>query len=127
MTKQVIRTEHAPAALGPYNQGIVAGGFLFTAGQTPLDPATGKLVEGDIGAQTRRVFENLRGVVESAGATLEDVVKANVYLADMNDFSAMNAVYATYFQVPPARTTIQAARLPLDARVEIEFIVKLPG
>ncbi|MBW4437327.1 MAG: RidA family protein [Pleurocapsa minor GSE-CHR-MK-17-07R] len=126
MAKQIIKTDKAPAALGPYNQGIVAGGFLFTAGQTPLDPATGKLVEGDIGAQTARVFENLRGVIEAAGATFEDVVKSTVYLADMGDFAAMNAVYATYFQVAPARTTIQAARLPLDARVEIEMIVRLP-
>lgn len=122
--KEIVSTERGPKALGPYSQAVKANGFIFTAGQGPLDPATGKLVEGDTAAQTVRVFENLKAIVEAAGSSLERAVKANVYLKDMNDFAAMNEVYSRYFpQNPPARTTIQAARLPLDIRVEIDLIV----
>ena len=121
---EIVSTERGPKALGPYSQAVKANGFIFTAGQGPLDPATGKLVEGDTAAQTVRVFENLKAIVEAAGSSLDRAVKANVYLKDMNDFAAMNEVYSRYFpQNPPARTTIQAARLPLDIRVEIDLIV----
>jgi 2-iminobutanoate/2-iminopropanoate deaminase len=122
--KEIVSTERGPKALGPYSQAVKANGFIFTAGQGPLDPATGKLVEGDTATQTVRVLENLKAIVEAAGASLDRAVKANVYLKDMNDFAAMNEVYSRYFpQNPPARTTIQAARLPLDIRVEIDLIV----
>jgi len=122
--KEIVSTERGPKALGPYSQAVKANGFIFTAGQGPVDPATGKLVEGDTAAQTVRVLENLKAIVEAAGSSLERAVKANVYLKDMNDFAAMNEVYSRYFpQNPPARTTIQAARLPLDIRVEIDLIV----
>jgi len=122
--KEIITTEKGPKALGPYSQAIKANGFIFTAGQGPLDPATGKLVEGDTAIQTVRVMENLKAIVEAAGSSLDRAVKATVYLKDMQDFAAMNEVYGRYFPVsPPARTTIQAARLPLDIRVEIDLIV----
>jgi 2-iminobutanoate/2-iminopropanoate deaminase len=122
--KEIVSTERGPKALGPYSQAVKANGFIFTAGQGPLDPATGKLVEGDTAAQTVRALENLKAIVEAAGSSLDRAVKANVYLKDMNDFAAMNEVYSRYFpRNPPARTTIQAARLPLDIRVEIDLIV----
>jgi len=121
---EIVSTERGPKALGPYSQAVKANGFIFTAGQGPLDPATGKLVEGDTATQTVRALENLKAIVEAAGSSLDRAVKANVYLKDMNDFAAMNEVYSRYFpQNPPARTTIQAARLPLDIRVEIDLIV----
>jgi 2-iminobutanoate/2-iminopropanoate deaminase len=124
--REAISTPSAPAAIGPYSQAIKAGPLLFVSGQIPIDPATGNLVEGDIAAQTRRVFTNLTAILEAAGATLDHVVRTTVYLADMNDFAAMNAVYGTYFSTPaPARATIQAARLPKDARVEIDVIASL--
>ena len=122
--KEIVSTERGPKALGPYSQAVKANGFIFTAGQGALDPATGKLVEGDTATQTVRVLENLKAIVEAAGSSLDRAVKANVYLKDMNDFAAMNEVYSRYFpQNPPARTTIQAARLPLDIRIEIDLIV----
>ncbi|MFZ1202996.1 MAG: RidA family protein [Candidatus Acidiferrales bacterium] len=122
--KEIISTEKGPKALGPYSQAVKANGFIFTAGQGPLDPATGKLVQGDTAAQTVRVMENLKAIVEAAGSSLDRAVKANVYLKDTQDFAAMNEVYGRYFpQNPPARTTIQAARLPLDIRVEIDLVV----
>jgi 2-iminobutanoate/2-iminopropanoate deaminase len=122
--KEIIWTEKGPKALGPYSQAVKANGFLFTAGQGPLDPTTGRLVEGDTATQTRRVMENLKAIVEAAGSSLDRAVKATVYLKDMQDFAAMNEVYGRYFpQNPPARTTIQAARLPLDIRVEIDLVV----
>jgi 2-iminobutanoate/2-iminopropanoate deaminase len=122
--KEIVSTEKGPKALGPYSQAVKANGFIFTAGQGPLDPATGKLVEGDTAVQTLRVMENLKAIVEAAGSSLDRAVKANVYLKDMQDFAAMNEVYGRYFpQNPPARTTIQAARLPLDIRVEIDLVV----
>jgi 2-iminobutanoate/2-iminopropanoate deaminase len=124
--RQAVSTPSAPAAIGPYSQAIKTGSLLFVSGQIPIDPATGNLVDGDIAAQTHRVFQNIAGILTAAGATLDDVVRTTVYLADMNDFAAMNAVYATYFSSPaPARATVQAARLPRDSRVEIDVIASL--
>ena len=124
--REAISTSAAPAAIGPYSQAIRAGSLLFVSGQIPLDPETSALVEGDIRVQTHRVFRSLAGILEAAGTSLERVVRATVYLADMNDFAAMNEVYATYFSSPaPARSTIQAARLPRDARVEIDVIAEI--
>jgi 2-iminobutanoate/2-iminopropanoate deaminase len=118
-----VATPDAPAAIGPYSQAQVWQGLVFTAGQIPLHPATGELIEGDIGQQTRRVMQSLAAILESAGASLQTVVKTTVFLADMNDFAAMNAVYAEFFgDHKPARSTVQAARLPRDVRVEIEAI-----
>jgi 2-iminobutanoate/2-iminopropanoate deaminase len=127
MEKTAVATDQAPAAIGPYSQGIVAGNFIFCAGQAGVDPATRKLVEGDVQVQTRRVMENLKAVLEAAGTDLDHVVKTTVFLADMADFQAMNAVYAEYFPViPPARSTIAAKALPLAALVEIECIAVRP-
>jgi 2-iminobutanoate/2-iminopropanoate deaminase len=121
--KQAIKTSSAPAAIGPYSQAIVANGLVFVSGQIPLDPETNQLVEGDIGVQTHRVFKNLQAVLFAAGSSLEKTVKTTVFLSDMADFARMNEVYAAYFkEAPPARATIQAARLPRDVRVEIELI-----
>ena len=126
MTREAVSTPTAPAAIGPYSQAIRAGSLLFVSGQIPLDPASGALVEGDITLQTHRVLRNLAGILEAAGSSLDRVVRATVYLADMNDFAAMNDVYGTYFGSPaPARSTIQAARLPRDARVEIDVIAEI--
>lgn len=124
MEKNVVSTTAAPGAIGPYSQGIIAGGTLvFTAGQLAIVPATGELLAGDVGQQTRQVLENLKAILEAAGASLGSVVKTTVFLKDMNEFGAMNAVYGTYFRdLPPARSTIEVARLPKDARVEIEAI-----
>ena len=121
--RQAIATPNAPAAIGPYSQGISADSFLFLSGQVALDPATGQLVAGDIRAQTERVLKNLEAVLQAAGSSMAAVVRTTVYLADMNDFAAMNDVYARFFPAPPpARSTVQAARLPRDARVEIDVI-----
>lgn len=123
MERRIIHTEDAPKAIGPYSQAIRTGEFIFCAGQIPLDPATMKLVEGDITAQTRRALTNLANVLQAAGSSLSRVMKTTVFLADFNDFQAMNAVYAEFFpDQPPARSTIQAARLPAGALVEIEAI-----
>jgi 2-iminobutanoate/2-iminopropanoate deaminase len=125
--RRAVRTVHAPAAIGPYSQAIVAGGFLFASGQVALDPATGQLVPGDVGAQTERALRNLQGVLEKAGCSLSDVVRTTVYLRDMADFAAMNAVYARFFTgAPPARSTVAVAGLPRDARVEIDAIARAP-
>ena len=122
--KEIIATDRGPKAIGPYSQAVKANGFIFTAGQIAFDPATGQLIEGDAARQTARVLENLKAIVEAAGSSLERAVKATVYLKDMNDFTAMNEVYARYFpKDPPARSTIEAARLPRDVRVEIDLIV----
>jgi 2-iminobutanoate/2-iminopropanoate deaminase len=122
--KEVISTASAPKAIGPYSQAIKANGFIFTAGQIALDPATGQLLEGDVARQTARVLDSLKGIVEAAGSSLARAVKATVYLKDMNDFAAMNEVYARYFPTdPPARSTVEAARLPRDVRVEIDLVV----
>jgi 2-iminobutanoate/2-iminopropanoate deaminase len=119
--RQAVTTPSAPAAIGPYSQAIKAAGLLFVSGQVPIDPATGALVEGDIAAQTRRVFQNIGEILKAAGASFDNVVSAGVFLADMNDFEKMNAVYATYFSSPaPARATVQVARLPKDCLVEIQ-------
>ena len=122
--KQPIKSDKAPAAIGPYSQAVKAGGFLFISGQIPLDPATGQIVEGDISAQTDRVLQNIRGILNDSGATLQDVVKTTIFLADMNDFAVVNEVYGRYFQTEaPARATVEVSRLPKDVRVEIEAIV----
>jgi 2-iminobutanoate/2-iminopropanoate deaminase len=127
-SERTISTPNAPKAVGPYSQAVRAGKLLFTSGQIPLDPLTGKLESGPIDAQTRRVMENLGAILDEAGATFSNVVKATVYLADLSDFAAMNAVYAGFFSSdPPARSTVQVAALPLGARVEIEMIAELPG
>jgi 2-iminobutanoate/2-iminopropanoate deaminase len=124
--RQAVSTPSAPPAIGPYSQAVRAGSLLFVSGQIPLDPATGALVEGDLAAQTHRVFQNLAAILAAAGVTFDNVVRTTVYLADMNDFPAMNEVYATYFKTPaPARATVQAARLPRDARIEIDLIAAL--
>jgi 2-iminobutanoate/2-iminopropanoate deaminase len=121
--KQAVSSPDAPAAIGPYSQAVRAGQLLFLSGQVPLDPATGQIVAGDIAAQTRRVFDNLAAVLEAGGRSFADVVRTTVFLADMNDFAAVNEVYGTYFSEPyPARATVQVARLPKDARVEIDLI-----
>jgi 2-iminobutanoate/2-iminopropanoate deaminase len=120
---ETVSTEKAPGAIGPYSQAIKAGNMVFCSGQIPIDPATGEFVSEDVSEQTEQVFKNLRAVLEAAGATLENVVKTTVFLADMNEFAAMNEVYARHFtDHKPARATVQAARLPKDARVEIECI-----
>jgi len=121
--KEVIATDRGPKAIGPYSQAIRANGFLFVSGQIPLDPATQQLVAGDVRAQAERVLENLKGILEAAGSSLDRVLRATVFLADMNEFAAMNEVYGRYFpSQPPARSTVQVARLPRDARVEIDVI-----
>jgi 2-iminobutanoate/2-iminopropanoate deaminase len=121
--KENISTEKGPKAIGPYSQAVRANGFIFTAGQIALDPASGQLVSGDIARQTARVLDNLKAIVEAGGSSLDHVVKATVYLKDMNDFAAMNEVYARYFpQNPPVRSTVEAARLPRDVLVEIDLI-----
>jgi 2-iminobutanoate/2-iminopropanoate deaminase len=121
--KEVISTEKAPKAIGPYSQAIKANGLIFTAGQIAFDPATGQIVEGDIARQTARVLENLKAIVEAAGSSLDKAVKATVFLKDMNDFGAMNEVYTRYFPThPPARSTVEVTRLPRDVRVEIDLI-----
>jgi 2-iminobutanoate/2-iminopropanoate deaminase len=122
MDRRVITTDQAPQAIGPYSQAIVAGDLIFCSGQIPLTPE-GRFVEGDITVQSRQVLANIKGVLAASGSSLERVVKTTVFLADMNDFAAMNAVYGDFFGAnPPARSTVQVARLPRDAKVEIEVI-----
>jgi 2-iminobutanoate/2-iminopropanoate deaminase len=122
--RRAVSSTGAPKAVGPYSQAIVAGGFVFTAGQIPLDPATGKLVESpDVGDHVRRALDNLKAVLEAAGSGLDKVVKSTVFLADLADYPEVNRVYAEYFTaVPPARSAVQVAALPLRARVEIELV-----
>lgn len=123
MKKKQVQTDKAPKAIGPYSQGIIAGDLVFCSGQIPIDPATGDLINGTIEDQTRRVLRNLQAVLEAAGSSLDQVVKATVFLEDMNDFAKMNAVYAEFFKPPyPARAAVQVARLPRDVKVEIEAI-----
>jgi 2-iminobutanoate/2-iminopropanoate deaminase len=120
---EVVSTENAPGAIGPYSQAIKVNGMVFCSGQIPIDPATGQFVSDDVAEQTEQVFKNLEAVLNAAGTGLDRVVKTTVFLADMNDFAAMNDVYARFFtENKPARATVQAARLPRDAKVEIECI-----
>ena len=127
--KKAVSTKSAPAAIGPYSQAVRIGDFLYTSGQVGLDPATGALIEGGIETQTARVLDNLRAVLEAAGTDFAHVVKTTVFLKNMGDFAAMNAIYGTYFApegvVAPARSTVEVARLPKDALVEIEAIAKV--
>jgi 2-iminobutanoate/2-iminopropanoate deaminase len=121
--KEIISTDNAPSAIGPYSQAVKTGNLVFVSGQIPFDPATGEFVSQEVAEQTEQVLKNLSAVLEAAGSSLNNVVKTTVFLADMNDFAAMNDIYAKYFsENKPARATVQAARLPRDARVEIEAI-----
>ena len=123
-TRTIIRTDRAPKALGPYSQAVRSGDNLYLSGQVPLDPATGKLVDGDISAQARRVFDNLRAVLEAAGASFGDVVRVGIYLTDLGNFGAVNEVMKQYFAEPyPARSTIGVAALPLNANVEVDMVL----
>ena len=123
MTRDIIATDQAPGAVGPYSQGIRTDQFVFTAGQIPLDPATGSLVEGPIEDQTRRVLDNVRAVLQAAGSGLDRVVKMTVFMTDFGDFKRMNAVYAEYFpDAPPARSAVQVSALPLGVDIEMEAI-----
>jgi 2-iminobutanoate/2-iminopropanoate deaminase len=123
--KKIISTDHAPKAIGPYSQAVISNGFAFLSGQIALDPSTNQLIEGDIAAQTERVLENLKGVLQACGSSLDRVVKTTVFLKDMGEFAKMNEVYGRYFaQNPPARATVEAARLPRDVRVEIECVAE---
>jgi len=121
--KEILSTAAAPAAIGPYSQGISAGNLVITSGQLPIDPATGAFAEGGIQAQTRQSLKNVEAVLAAAGLTMANVIKTTVFLKDMNDFAAMNEVYATFFTAdPPARSAVEVARLPKDAKIEIEAI-----
>ena len=124
--KTIIQTTQAPAAIGPYSQAVRSNGLLFTAGQIAINPETGHVVDGDIKAQTRRVLENLKAILRAGGTDLDHVVKTTVFIKDMNEFAAMNEVYGEFFaKDPPARSTVEVARLPKDVRVEIEAIAVL--
>jgi 2-iminobutanoate/2-iminopropanoate deaminase len=129
MNRSVVNTPSAPAAIGPYSQGVRVGNLVFTAGQIPLDPSTQQVVVGGITEQTTRVVENLKAILEAAGSSLKQVVKTTVFLTDLKDFAAMNAVYGAYFGpegvTPPARTTVEVSRLPKDALVEIELVAEV--
>jgi len=128
MQTSIILTKEAPAPIGPYSQAVVgSGSFVFTAGQIPIDPRTGQVVQGDIKAQTKLVLKNLQAILEKSGANMQGVVKTTVYLKDMNEFGGMNEVYAEFFRSnPPARSTVEVARLPRDVKVEIEAIAVAP-
>lgn len=127
MSRRHVQSTRGPAALGPYSSAVWAGDLLYLSGQTPVDPATGELVPGGVETQTLRAFDNLEAVLVDAGLTLDDVIKCNVYLTDMGNFSAMNSAYSTRFTKPyPARTTVAVKALPRDALVEIEMIAKRP-
>ena len=124
MTRKIIHTDQAPAAIGPYSQAVRVGNTVYLSGQIPLDPASGLLVEGDISAQARRSFENLKAVCEAAGGSLSDIVRLGLYLTDLDNFAAVNAVMAEVFAAPyPARSTIQVSGLPRGARVEVDAIL----
>jgi 2-iminobutanoate/2-iminopropanoate deaminase len=124
--KKTLSTDRAPKAIGPYSQAVISNGLAFLSGQIPLDPVTNQLIEGDVAAQTERVFENLRGVLEACGSSFGRVVKTTVFLKDMGEFAKMNEVYARYFpENAPARSTVEAARLPRDVRVEIDCIAEV--
>jgi reactive intermediate/imine deaminase len=124
MSRTIVASDNAPKAIGPYSQAVQVGNTIYTSGQIPLDPATGELIAGDIDAQARRVFENLRAVIEAAGAGFADVARVGIYLTDLSNFAAVNAVMAEYFQQPyPARSTIGVAALPRGAQVEIDLVL----
>lgn len=126
MTRNIVHTDQAPAAIGPYSQAVRAGGTVYLSGQIPLDPATGNLVEGDIGAQARRAFDNLQAVCIAAGGSLDQVVRLGLYLTDLGDFAAVNAVMAEYFQAPyPARSTVEVSGLPRGAAFEVDAVLVL--
>jgi 2-iminobutanoate/2-iminopropanoate deaminase len=126
MKKEVIFTEKAPAAVGPYSQAIKAGNLLFVSGQIPIVPETGELLAGDIRAQTKQVLENVKAVLEAAGASMDNVVKSTLFIADMNDFAIINEIYTGYFgENPPARACVEVARLPKDVGIEMEVIAVL--
>ncbi|WP_048148065.1 RidA family protein [Palaeococcus ferrophilus] len=126
--KEIVFTERAPRPVGPYSQAVKAGSFLFIAGQIPINPETGALVEGDIKAQTRQALENVKAIVEAAGGSLNDVVKVTVYLRDMGDFGAMNEVYSEYFNSSkPARAAVEVSNLPKGVAIEVEAIAYIPG
>lgn len=126
MSREIITTTNAPGAVGPYSQGVIANGMVFTAGQLGMDPATKQLVAGGVQAQARQSLENVRAVLEAAGSSMDKAVKLTVFLKDMNDFAAVNEVYTTFFsENPPARSAVQVARLPLDALIEIEAVAIL--
>ena len=126
--RDVISTPDAPKAIGPYSQGIRAGSLVFTSGQVAIDPATQQVISGDISVQTERVMQNLSGILKAAGCGFKDVVRCTVFLKDMNDFAAMNAVYGKYFHTsPPARSTVEVSRLPKDVLVEIDAIALAPN
>lgn len=126
MTKQIIHTDHAPAAIGPYSQAVRAGSTVYFSGQIPLDPATGNLVDGDIAAQARRAFDNLKAVAEAAGGSLDRVVRLGLYLTDLSQFAAVNAVMQEYFAAPyPARSTIEVSGLPKGAAFEVDAVMVL--
>jgi len=124
--RDVVITEHAPQAIGPYSQAIKAGGFVFVSGQIPIDPATGLIVQAEVAAQTDRVLQNLKSILTAAGTSLDNVVKTTVFLKSMGDFAAMNEVYARFWKkAPPARSTVEVSRLPKDVLVEIDVIALL--
>ena len=128
MSKTIIQTSSAPPPIGPYSQAVAIGNLVFTAGQIPLDPATGQVVPGDIKAQTARVLENIKAILAAAGSSLERVVKTTVFIKDMDEFAAMNEVYAQFFSdkaAAPARSTVEVARLPKDVRVELEAVAEV--
>jgi 2-iminobutanoate/2-iminopropanoate deaminase len=128
MMKKVIETEKGPKAIGPYSQAVQAGNLLFLSGQIPIDPKTGELIEGDIRQQTRQALENIKGILESQRLRMEDVVKATLFLKEMGNFNQVNEVYATYFlSFPPARSTVEVAKLPKNAEIEIEAIALIKG
>jgi 2-iminobutanoate/2-iminopropanoate deaminase len=127
MSKTVLSSPDAPKAIGPYSQAVRAGQLLFASGQIPLDPDSGSMIDGDVTAQTRRVMDNLQAVLKAGGLSFTDVVRTTIYLVDLNDFTKVNEVYGSYFAEPyPARATVQVARLPRDARVEIDAIAAYP-
>jgi 2-iminobutanoate/2-iminopropanoate deaminase len=128
MARQIISTDKAPGAIGPYSQAVVANGLVFVSGQVPFDPATGQVVPGEVAEQTKRVLENVKAVLEAAGSSLSAVVKTTIYLTDMNGFASVNEVYASYFTSdPPARATVEVRRLPRDVMVEIDAIAVVEG